>query len=110
MGVDDGVHVLRMDARLPPYLTEAQERLSRYDAVLLRVGNLRVKGQEIPSADVGVFLVTKPVGGVGGKGQVQECIDGNIKSYPTWEFPDKTRLTGELTIKILSEKTGCSMA
>ncbi len=42
-----------------------------------------------------------------GQGQTKECIDKGIKNYPTWEFPDLSRLTGEVPLKTLAEKTGC---
>lgn len=42
-----------------------------------------------------------------GKGQLQACIDKEIKNYPTWEFADGSRLTGERTLQELAEKTGC---
>jgi thiol-disulfide isomerase/thioredoxin len=44
-----------------------------------------------------------------GKGQLQVCIDKGVKSYPTWEFGDGTRLTGELSFDTLREKSGCSL-
>jgi hypothetical protein len=42
-------------------------------------------------------------------GQTQECIDANIDVYPTWEFPDNSRIQGELTLQKLSDMTGCSL-
>ncbi len=44
-----------------------------------------------------------------GKGQLQVCIDKEIKNYPTWEFADGSRLTGERTLQELAEKTGCTL-
>ena len=44
-----------------------------------------------------------------GKAQLQVCIDKDIKSYPTWEFSDGTRLTGEIQLEALAQKTGCSL-
>jgi len=44
-----------------------------------------------------------------GKGQNQECTDKGVKSYPTWDFADGSRLTGELTLEQLSEKTSCEL-
>ncbi len=44
-----------------------------------------------------------------GKGQLQACIDKKIMSYPTWEFSDKSRLTGELSLQALSQKSGCAL-
>lgn len=44
-----------------------------------------------------------------GKGQLQICREQNITGYPTWEFADGTRESGELSLKRLSEKTGCSL-
>ncbi|MCE9585304.1 hypothetical protein K8Q94_01625 [Candidatus Nomurabacteria bacterium] len=41
------------------------------------------------------------------KSQKQICIDKKIESYPTWEFKDGTRLTGEVPMKTLAEKTSC---
>lgn len=44
-----------------------------------------------------------------GKAQLQACVDKKIESYPTWEFADGSRLTGERTLQELAEKTGCSL-
>ena len=44
-----------------------------------------------------------------GKGQLQVCIDNNIESYPTWQFADGSRITGERTLQELSEKSGCPL-
>ena len=53
--------------------------------------------------DTGVYIECGPLGGP----QAQVCIDNNIKSYPTWEFADKTRLIGTRQLDELSEKSGC---
>ena len=42
-----------------------------------------------------------------GQGQLQVCKDKEIKQYPTWEFSDGSRLTGEVPLTQLAEKTGC---
>ena len=42
-----------------------------------------------------------------GQGQLQVCKDKEIKQYPTWEFSDGSRLTGEIPLTQLAEKTGC---
>jgi glutaredoxin len=39
----------------------------------------------------------------------QACQDAKVESYPTWEFADGTRLTGEQTLKALAEKAGCTI-
>ena len=44
-----------------------------------------------------------------GKNQLQVCKEKNIKSYPTWEFSDGTRETGEVTLEKLAEKTKCAL-
>lgn len=44
-----------------------------------------------------------------GKGQLQVCIDKKVESYPTWEFADGSRLTGEVALATLAEKTGCKL-
>ena len=41
-----------------------------------------------------------------GKGQLQVCKDKNVTNYPTWEFADESRLTGERALQELAEKTG----
>jgi len=42
-----------------------------------------------------------------GKAQTQACIDKKIEGYPTWEFADSTRLSGEIPLETLAEKTAC---
>jgi len=42
-----------------------------------------------------------------GEGQLEVCQKKKITSYPTWEFADGTRITGEATIEQLAKKTGC---
>ncbi len=44
-----------------------------------------------------------------GSGQLQVCIDKDIKSYPTWEFADMSRLTGEIPLQQLADKTSCAL-
>lgn len=41
------------------------------------------------------------------KSQLAICKDAGVTGYPTWEFPDKTRQTGEVPLAVLAEKTGC---
>ena len=48
-----------------------------------------------------------------GGAQTQECIDKKITGYPTWVFPDGSRINGEITeqntknLQILADKTSC---
>lgn len=44
-----------------------------------------------------------------GKTQTQVCIENKIENYPTWEFPDGTRLTGERTLQELADKSTCEL-
>ena len=44
-----------------------------------------------------------------GRGQTQECADKKIAGYPTWEFADGSRLTGEIPLAQLAEKTSCEL-
>lgn len=39
--------------------------------------------------------------------QIQICKDKKVESYPTWEFRDSSRITGEVTLEELAQKTGC---
>lgn len=41
------------------------------------------------------------------RAQTQECKDAGISSYPTWEFADGARVTGEMTLVALAERAGC---
>lgn len=42
-----------------------------------------------------------------GNGQLQVCTDAKVESYPTWEFSDGSRMTGEIPLETLAEKTTC---
>ena len=42
-----------------------------------------------------------------GTGQLQVCKDKGIEGYPTWIFKDGSRLSGELSLQTLAEKTNC---
>src|SRR6266568_4229182 len=44
-----------------------------------------------------------------GNGQVQVCTDAKIDGYPTWVFADGSRQSGELSLDVLSQKTGCQL-
>lgn len=44
-----------------------------------------------------------------GKSQLQACVEKKIEQYPTWEFADGGRLTGERTLQELADKTGCEL-
>ncbi len=44
-----------------------------------------------------------------GNAQTAICIEKKIESYPTWEFADSTRLTGEIPLATLADKTGCTL-
>lgn len=44
-----------------------------------------------------------------GQSQLQVCKDQKIENYPTWVFADGSRLTGEVPLKNLSEKSGCEL-
>lgn len=42
-----------------------------------------------------------------GQEQLQICKDKEIKGYPTWIFADGSRLSGELSLETLRDKTQC---
>jgi thiol-disulfide isomerase/thioredoxin len=44
-----------------------------------------------------------------GRSQLKVCNDKNITSYPTWAFADGSRLSGEIPLSQLAEKTGCAL-
>ena len=43
------------------------------------------------------------------KSQLPVCKNKDIKSYPTWEFGDGSRLSGAISLIELSEKTNCEL-
>ena len=40
---------------------------------------------------------------------IQICIDKKVEGYPTWEFADGSRKSGEVPLAELSQKTGCPL-
>ena len=44
-----------------------------------------------------------------GKSQLPLCTDADVTGYPTWEFADGTRESGEVSLERLSEKTNCPL-
>ncbi len=44
-----------------------------------------------------------------GQGQLDVCKEKGIQSYPTWTFPDGSKLEGEVPLTTLAEKSSCSM-
>jgi hypothetical protein len=42
-----------------------------------------------------------------GKGMLQVCTDAKIEGFPTWVFADDSRLSGEVQLATLAEKTQC---
>lgn len=43
------------------------------------------------------------------RGQLKVCKDKNIEGYPTWEFSDGSKESGELSLTRLADKTGCQL-
>lgn len=39
----------------------------------------------------------------------QTCQDAGIEGYPTWEFADGSRVSGEQTLETLADKSGCAL-
>jgi glutaredoxin len=44
-----------------------------------------------------------------GQSQTPICISKGIQSYPTWVFPDGSRLSGEVALADLAAKTSCQL-
>ncbi|MBX4200280.1 hypothetical protein KW790_02370 [Candidatus Parcubacteria bacterium] len=44
-----------------------------------------------------------------GQSQNETCNTAKVKSYPTWEFPNGERLTGEQTLNTLATKSSCAL-
>jgi len=37
------------------------------------------------------------------------CLEKKVDGYPTWDFADGSRVTGEQSLRVLAEKTGCQL-
>ncbi len=44
-----------------------------------------------------------------GKSQLAVCTEKNVTGYPTWEFADGSKESGEVSLEKLAEKTRCSL-
>ncbi len=44
-----------------------------------------------------------------GNGRLPICDEKGVQSYPTWDFADGTRLTGEISLEELAGKTLCEL-
>lgn len=44
-----------------------------------------------------------------GKAQLPVCTNAKVEGYPTWEFADGSRLSGEIALDTLAEKTSCEL-
>lgn len=44
-----------------------------------------------------------------GQSQLPSCTAVGIKNYPTWVFPDNSRLVGVQQLSTLASKTGCAL-
>lgn len=42
-----------------------------------------------------------------GSSQTQVCTDAKVTGYPTWVFKDGSRLSGEVSLADLAQKTSC---
>ena len=45
----------------------------------------------------------------GSRNEEPSCIQENVKQFPTWQFPDGSRVQGTLPLTTLSQKTGCTL-
>lgn len=44
-----------------------------------------------------------------GQGQKIECKEKGVEGYPTWMFANGEKISGEMSLAALAEKTGCSL-
>jgi len=45
----------------------------------------------------------------GDNAQPELCQAASIQGYPTWIFPDSTRQSGEVPLRTLAVKSGCTL-
>ncbi len=53
------------------------------------------------------YVECAEVGNQQGQSPACAAVTPKIESYPTWIFADGTRMTGEIALTKLAEKTGC---
>lgn len=44
-----------------------------------------------------------------GNGQIQACTEKGVTAYPTWVFPDGSRLVGPQSLQTLADKIGYTL-
>jgi len=44
-----------------------------------------------------------------GNSQTQACTEKGIEKYPTWTFPDGSKVTGDLSLDELAARSGCTL-
>ena len=45
-----------------------------------------------------------------GNGQLPICTEKKIQGYPTWIFADGSTQSGEISLAVLAQKTGCQLS
>ena len=45
----------------------------------------------------------------GDNAQPERCLENDVEGYPTWVFPDNSRLTGSVQLETLAGKTDCTL-
>jgi len=45
----------------------------------------------------------------GSQTPAQVCTEANVKHYPTWVFPDGSRVEGVQSLEFLGQRTGCPL-
>jgi large repetitive protein len=45
----------------------------------------------------------------GSRSEEPACAQAGVKNFPTWQFPDGSRVEGAQQLQFLSEKTGCAL-
>jgi len=54
----------------------------------------------------GVYIECDPRGD---NAQPERCIENKVEGYPTWDFPDGSRLVGVAQLETLAGKSGCTL-
>jgi hypothetical protein len=44
-----------------------------------------------------------------GRSQNETCNEAGIEGYPTWQFADGSRQSGEVPLEVLAERSGCEL-
>ena len=102
------------------YLQDLPPPLGKYDALARCIANTSTTfygafwcphchNQKAEFGDAAQYLPYVECSTPDAQGELPICKDVGVTHYPTWFFPDGSSSTGEQSLQMLSERTGCPL-